>query len=77
MTTHLYLPRTGDKEIILNNIKDFRKMDDAELQHQSEIKKKLGIVGAHHQALNLIAFNILYCLVGHQTINKYLILKLI
>jgi hypothetical protein len=33
-------------------------MDDAELQQQSEIKKKLGIVGAHQQALNLIAFNI-------------------
>lgn len=33
-------------------------MDDEQLQKESENKKKLGIVGVHQQALNLIAFNI-------------------
>lgn len=55
---HIYLPRVGDREIILNYIEDYRKMEDAQLQALCESKKKLGIIGAHHQGLVLIAFNI-------------------
>jgi hypothetical protein len=58
MLEHLYLPRTGDRDIIRNYIEDFRKLDDTQIQQESVKKKKLGIVGAHQQALNLIAFNI-------------------
>lgn len=58
MYGHIYTSRTGDREIIINFIESFRKMEDAQLQEQSEQKKKLGILGVHQQALNLIAFNI-------------------
>ena len=58
MDGHIYISRIGDKEIILNYIEDYRKMEDAQLQEQCESKRKLGFVGAHQQALNLIAYNI-------------------
>ena len=58
MHGHIYISRIGDREIIMNYIEYFRKMDDEQLQKESENKKKLGIVGVHQQALNLIAFNI-------------------
>jgi hypothetical protein len=58
MNGHIYISRIGDREIIENYIEYFRKMDDAQLLKESENKKKLGIVGVHQQALNLIAFNI-------------------
>ena len=58
MDAHIYIPRAGDREIIISYIEDFRKMEDAQLHEQTERKKKLGMVGAHQQALNLIAFNI-------------------
>mgnify|MGYP006962393451 FL=1 len=58
MLEHLYMPRNGDREIILHYIEEFRKLDDDKLHQESTNKQKLGIVGAHRQALNLIAFNI-------------------
>ena len=58
MYGHIYISRIGDREIIRNYIESFRKMEDAQLQEQCVSKKKLGIVGVHQQALNLIAFNI-------------------
>lgn len=58
MNGHIYISRIGDREIIDNYIEYFRKMDNAQLLTESEHKKKLGIVGVHRQALNLIAFNI-------------------
>jgi hypothetical protein len=58
MDGHIYIPRPGDREIILQNLEYFRKMDDEQLQVESEAKKKLGIFGVHQQALHLIAFNI-------------------
>ena len=58
MDGHIYIPRPGDREFILQNIEYFRKMDDEQLQLESEAKKKLGIVGVHQQALHLIAFDI-------------------
>jgi hypothetical protein len=58
MNAQMYLPREGDREIIISYIEDFRKMEDAQLHEQTEQKKKLGMFGAHQQTLNLIAFNI-------------------
>ena len=58
MLRQIYTSRDSDKEIILDYIQYFRKMTDSELLEESEKKKKLGIVGVHRQALNLIAFNI-------------------
>ena len=58
MNGHIYISRIGVKEIIENYIEYFRKMDNDQLLKESENKKKLGIVGVHRQALNLIAFNI-------------------
>jgi hypothetical protein len=58
MNGHIYIARIGDREIIMNYIEDYRKMEDAQLQKQCESKRKLGFVGSHQQALNLIAFNI-------------------
>jgi hypothetical protein len=58
MDGYVFLPRIGDKEVILEDIEEYRKKDDDELQALSVRIKKAGIFGVHRQALNLIAFNI-------------------
>lgn len=58
MDGHIYIPRPGDREIVQTYIESYQKLEDAELQESAANIRKSGFVGAHQQALNLIAFNI-------------------
>ena len=54
---HVYFARHGDREIILQRIEYYKSLTDEELKEESIRKRKLGFVGAHRQALEIIAFH--------------------
>ena len=55
MLEHLYIPRQGDRELILCYLKELTEISDLELL--SKVKKftQNGFVGAHQQGLYFIA----------------------
>jgi hypothetical protein len=55
LTEHLYLPRQGDRDLLLDFYNQFKRLSDEALLKECESAKKLGIVGSHAQGLRLIA----------------------
>ena len=52
---HIYIPRTGDRELLIEFYKKFRTLSNQELIDSYNSSVDLGIVGAHAQGLHLIA----------------------
>ena len=55
MLSHLYLPRYGDGNLILDFYNQFKELSDEALLEVCESAKRTGIVGSHIQGLRLIA----------------------
>lgn len=56
--SHLYLPRQGDRDILLELYNQYIGLTDELLTKECESAKKVGIVGSHAQGLRLIALYI-------------------
>ncbi len=54
MLAHLYIPRPGDKEKILETYQQFLTLSDEVLREKCIAAKKQGLVGVHSQALHFI-----------------------
>jgi hypothetical protein len=57
MLEHLYIQRTGDRERVIELYENLKKSSKAELVASYNNAVRIGIVGAHEQALRLIALN--------------------
>ena len=57
MLEHLYIQRIGDRERVIEFYENLKKSSKAELVASYNNAVRIGIVGAHAQALHLIALN--------------------
>ena len=57
MLEHVFIPRTGDRERVIELYENLKKSSKAELVASYNNAVRIGIVGAHAQAIRLIALN--------------------
>ena len=55
---HLYISRSGDREMVSEHIEMLKVLSDEEINKRFESAKKVGIVGSHGQILYLVALRI-------------------
>jgi hypothetical protein len=57
MLEHVFIPRIGDRERVIELYENLKKSSKAELVTSYNNVVRIGILGAHKQALRLIALN--------------------
>ncbi len=57
MLEHVFIPRMGDRERVVELYENLKKSSKPELVASYNNAVRIGIVGAHAQALHLIALN--------------------
>jgi hypothetical protein len=57
MLEHVFIPRMGDRERVVELYENLKKSSKAELVASYNNAVRIGIVGVHAQALHLIALN--------------------